>query len=257
MRIPAAASRSPSAARESGPSVRAHDDQRPGRVGIAAELREPAPGGRRALGRRQRVQPRIVLACDEVQRAAQQPAGDERAVRRERCIDLRGVFRRAAGAQGQPRRAQVLRLDREQVPDRASGIRRRRARAAAAPLSAGGAAGAVARPRSFRDEHAVAEVERVELQQRRIAPRPAPLSRSARSDASIASTSPPAAARRPRCSPVPPGRGTPPGGASRPSGSRRGSRAGSGPARAGWRRAHLGLRERDRLRSREGGQVVA
>ena len=55
----------------------------------------------------------MVLARDEVQRAAQQPVGDQRAVG-QRGVDVRRPVRGAAGAQRQPGGAQVLRLHREE-----------------------------------------------------------------------------------------------------------------------------------------------
>ena len=93
---------------------------------VAAQLREPAAVGRRAQRRRERVQPGVVAARDEVQRAAHQPAGDERAVVRERSVDRGGRARGAAGAQGEPRHPQVLRLHREQARHRAGRIELRR-----------------------------------------------------------------------------------------------------------------------------------
>ena len=105
---------------------RAHDDRLRG-LRVAAQLREPAAVGRRAERRRERVQPRVVVRRDEVQRAAHQPAGDERAVVRERSVDRGRRARGAAGAQGEARHPQVLRLHREQARHRAGRIERRRA----------------------------------------------------------------------------------------------------------------------------------
>ena len=166
---------------------------------VAAQLREPAAGGRRAQRRRQRVQPGVVLARDEVQRAAHQPGDDERAVVRERRVDRGGRARGAAGAQREPRGPQVLRLHREQARDRA---RPDRARRPGEPLRRRARAGA-ARPGSLRDEHAVAEVERVQLEQRGVAPRPgAALEVAPGAPRPSPRPRPAGAARRRRCSPA-------------------------------------------------------
>jgi hypothetical protein len=65
----------------------------------------------------------VVLARDEVQRAAQEPGDDERAVVGERAVDLARPRGRAPRPEREPCRAQVLRLHCEQV--RHGGMRRR------------------------------------------------------------------------------------------------------------------------------------
>jgi hypothetical protein len=52
-----------------------------------------------------------------VKRAAHQPADDERALLAQCRVDLRRVRGRPAGAQSEPRRGQILRLNREEVAD--------------------------------------------------------------------------------------------------------------------------------------------
>ena len=52
-----------------------------------------------------------------MQRAAHEPRDDHRALVGERRVDVGRTHGGAAGAQGQPRRAQVLGLHRQQPPD--------------------------------------------------------------------------------------------------------------------------------------------
>jgi hypothetical protein len=75
-----------------------------------ALLPEPPATGGEARGRREPEQPRVVVAADEVQRAASEPGDDHRALLGERCVDVGGGEPGRAGAQGQARRAQVLGL---------------------------------------------------------------------------------------------------------------------------------------------------
>ena len=98
---------------------RALDDlHRPlGVVGRDALLREPPATRGRAGGRGEPQQPRIVLAADEVQRAAPQPGDDDGALVGERRVDIGRRDRWGTGAQRQARRTQVLGLHREQPPD--------------------------------------------------------------------------------------------------------------------------------------------
>ena len=60
------------------------------------------------------MQPPVVLAAHEVQRAAVEPADDERALAGERAVDIAHREAVRTGADGEPRAAQVLRLHREQ-----------------------------------------------------------------------------------------------------------------------------------------------
>ncbi len=86
-----------------------------------AELREP-PGARgKARRGRQRVQPGVVLAGDQVQRAAVQPRDHERAIDGQRTIDVGRAEPAGPGANGEPEAPRVLSLYRQQ---RAGGLER-------------------------------------------------------------------------------------------------------------------------------------
>jgi hypothetical protein len=76
----------------------------------------------------QGVQPRVVLAADQVERAAVEPGDQQRAVVGERAIDVGPTEARAAGTHGQARPALVLPLDREQPLGHRHGVARRRPR---------------------------------------------------------------------------------------------------------------------------------
>ena len=69
----------------------------------------------------------MVLARDEVQRAAHQP-GDQQRSAGERGVDVAGARRGAAGAQRERHRPRVLRLDREEMRDRGLRLARPAAR---------------------------------------------------------------------------------------------------------------------------------
>ena len=88
-----------------------------GVAGRHALLPQAPAVGRQARGRGERQQPRIVLAPDEVQRAAHQPGDHHGALVGERGIDVAGGEPGRARAQGQPRGAQVLGLHGQQVAD--------------------------------------------------------------------------------------------------------------------------------------------
>ncbi len=74
-----------------------------------------APGGQRRRG--ERVQPRPVLAADEVQGPAVQPADHQRALLRERPVDVGRRQALAARPDSEPEAARVLPLHREQPLD--------------------------------------------------------------------------------------------------------------------------------------------
>ena len=85
-----------------------------GVLGRHALLRQPPATRRQARGRRERQQPRVVVAAHQVQRAAHEPRDDHRALVGERRVDVARRQPRRARAQGQARRAQVLGLHRQQ-----------------------------------------------------------------------------------------------------------------------------------------------
>jgi hypothetical protein len=85
-------------------------------------LLEPSHAGPQHLRSRQRMQPGIVLGTDEVQGASSQPR-DEQLTAGQAPVDIRRRnFRPAACADRQPEAAAVLRLDREQIPNRSDRI---------------------------------------------------------------------------------------------------------------------------------------
>ena len=88
-----------------------------GVVGRHALLPQAPAVRRQARGRGERQQPPIVVAPDEVQRAAHQPRDHHGALVGERGIDVAGGEAGRARAQGQARGAQVLGLHRQQVAD--------------------------------------------------------------------------------------------------------------------------------------------
>ena len=127
MSTPAARSRSPSCLRLSGPSAaseRSNDLGAPLDLGLAdavlAEspmtVREPARGG-------EGLKPGIVLAADEVERAAAEPGDDERAVLGEGAVDVGGGQAGGASADGEAKPARILPLYGEQPLGDATGSR--------------------------------------------------------------------------------------------------------------------------------------
>ena len=64
--------------------------------------------------RRQRLQPGVVLAADQVQGAAVEPGDQQRALLAQRPVDVGGAEALGAGADREPRAARVLALDGEQ-----------------------------------------------------------------------------------------------------------------------------------------------
>jgi hypothetical protein len=104
-------------------------DQRDRPLGLVGRhaLLAQAPAAHRGLaGGAQRVQPRVVVAVDEVQRAAEQPARDDLARVARRVDPGRGQAGRA-GPERERGRALVLGLDGEEVTDDAGGPAGRRA----------------------------------------------------------------------------------------------------------------------------------
>jgi hypothetical protein len=98
-----------------------------GVLGAHALLAKPAhvPG---ELGRRrEREQPRVVLAADQVERAAVQPGDQERALLGERAVDVRGGEALAARAYRQPGAPWILPLNGEQPLGHCRGVARPRA----------------------------------------------------------------------------------------------------------------------------------
>ena len=77
---------------------------------------------------RQGVQPRVVLAADEVQRAAVEPRDQERALVGESAVDVGGGESGRPGANREARSPRVLPLHREQPLGHRHGIARRRPR---------------------------------------------------------------------------------------------------------------------------------
>ena len=63
------------------------------------------------------MEPAVVLAANQVQRAPKEPAGDEGALGSQLAIDVGRRQPGGAGADGQPRRAELLGLHRKQPPD--------------------------------------------------------------------------------------------------------------------------------------------
>jgi hypothetical protein len=118
VRTPAAAIRSRSPARISGPPVSSADDRdRP--LGIvwrhAGQGQPPGvPGQQLRIG--QGVQPPVVLAADQVQGPPVQPGDDHRAPLAERGVHIRGHETRRPCADRQPCAARILRLDGRQPP---------------------------------------------------------------------------------------------------------------------------------------------
>jgi hypothetical protein len=164
--MPAAAIRSRSWWRVSGPScASARAMSLTARSAAAGETpswgQSPRVAGRLG-GRGERVQPRVVDAANEVQRAAVEPRDDERALLAEGAIEIRGGAARAARPHRQPRAAAVLGLHRQQPLRHARGVRRalsgeqlgsealsdHRPPASIATLRAPAAAAAAARPRT-------------------------------------------------------------------------------------------------------------
>ena len=91
VRIPSAASRSTSSARVSGLAGEGGLDELDGALGGRgrdALLAKTATARRRLRGSRQRVEPAVVLAANEVQRAPKEPAGDEGALGCQLAIDV-------------------------------------------------------------------------------------------------------------------------------------------------------------------------
>ena len=76
-----------------------------------AQLRETVRVGRQERRCRQHVQPRIVLAPDEVQRAPVQPGDDERPIDRQGAVDIGCGQAFRPGANGEASPAGVLTLD--------------------------------------------------------------------------------------------------------------------------------------------------
>ncbi len=111
-------------------------DRRDGTVGGPRRdllQREPPRDRGAERRRRQRLEPRVVLAADEVERAAVQPREHERALVGQLAVDVRGREPGAARTDREPRAARVLRLDgeqplhdRERVPRRRPGEKLRR-----------------------------------------------------------------------------------------------------------------------------------
>ena len=88
-----------------------------GIVGRHALLPQAPAVGRQARGCGEREQPRMVVAPDEVQRAAHQPRDHHGALVGERGVDVAGGEAGRARAQGQAGGAQVLGLHGQQVAD--------------------------------------------------------------------------------------------------------------------------------------------
>jgi hypothetical protein len=112
------------------PLERAHDRRHAalGRVRRHALLGQtPSVAGEQSR-RRQRVQPRVVLAGHQVQRAPVQPCDQQRALLAERTIDVRRAHAAAARADRQAHAARVLPLHRQQAPRHRHRIPRPRAR---------------------------------------------------------------------------------------------------------------------------------
>ena len=78
-------------------------------------LRQPPGVAGEERRRRQRLQPRIVLTADEMQRAAVQCRDQQRAVLGQRPVDIGGGQADRPRPDRQPRPARILRLDREQA----------------------------------------------------------------------------------------------------------------------------------------------
>jgi hypothetical protein len=94
-----------------------HRDPALRRARIDPLLSQPPGAGGEELRRRQRLQPRIVLAGDQVQRAAAQPSNDERAIRGQAPVDVSGGQANGPGSDREPGALRVLRLHGEQVHD--------------------------------------------------------------------------------------------------------------------------------------------
>ena len=216
---PRAAAR-PSCGRASGPSGQRAVDRRPtARSAVVRRRRRAA----RAGGGSSRAFRRAVSACsqpwssarDEVQRAAHQPG-------RRRASRPRAPRRRPPRGPAAPRARSASRAARRSCAWTASRCATAARGVRAPPASSCAAArrraqaSAARRPRSLRDEDAVAEVE---LRRARAGPRCAPPTRRSpgRRGAPRPSRPPrrPAAARRRRCWPARPGPGRPRDGASR------------------------------------------
>jgi hypothetical protein len=78
-------------------------------------LAQPARVSLHGHRRGQRLQPRVVLAADEVQRAAVQPRHDQRPLLGQRTVDVRRRQPARARAHSQPEPARILRLHCEQA----------------------------------------------------------------------------------------------------------------------------------------------
>jgi hypothetical protein len=98
-----------------GQRPRDRGDTAVGRARGHAQLGQPPGVAGEELRRRQRVEPPVVLPTDEVQRAAVQPADDDRPLVGQRAVEVRD--RQPAGARpnGEARASQILRLHREQA----------------------------------------------------------------------------------------------------------------------------------------------
>jgi len=63
----------------------------------------------------QRLEPGVILAADEVEGAAVEPGDEERAVERERALDVGGREAARPGAKSEPGDARILALNREEA----------------------------------------------------------------------------------------------------------------------------------------------
>ena len=128
VRTPAAAIRSRSCGRVSGPSAASASlDDRDGLVRVRrrdALLGQPPGVGKGQPRREQRLQPPVVLAADQVQGAAVQPGDQQRAVLRQRPVHVGRGQPGRAHPDGQPGAARVLGLDGQQPPGHRLGAAR-------------------------------------------------------------------------------------------------------------------------------------
>ena len=93
-----------------------------------AELGQPPHRGPEVRRRRKRVEPRVVLASHEMQRAAVQPGHDQRALGGQRPVDVGGGEAARAGPDREAKAAWVLALDRQQALRDRARVGGRRAR---------------------------------------------------------------------------------------------------------------------------------
>jgi hypothetical protein len=104
-------------------------DDRHAALGVGrthALLRQAPRVGGEQRRRRHRVQPAVVLAAHQVQRAPVQPGDEQRALLDQGAIHVGGRQPRAAGPDGQASAARILRLHRQQASDDRDRVARRR-----------------------------------------------------------------------------------------------------------------------------------